>query len=597
VGEDGYLWLINYTGTTTTPGEEKVEEQQPLLLHSAAAVLQQLQEPWHPNVKFSPTGEEEEEEDAANDEEDEKEEAEREEDPEDEDKNNAREEKDNKVDKVDAGKANTTAAADSNNNKYKDLIRTSNLSDKLLVALTHLRLFKHDTRKKKKRNRQGESNGNNRRRDRAAEKVKALQHQQERLMQQQQQQQQKAAAADQKQQGEGPGREGDVGEFQIVGKPNNNKSNENDNHNDDDDDDDSIASAMLTPEHPYVRLVRTLNSVRALIPVVQAILRHPDAHSTIPVGKKKVTLKSNKKKQAPQWLLGKQVFDMSSVSSCHALQIQVQRVLESFLPLPVAASVYEPLEPPPSQEEKEEGVEHKNDSENSNLHDKDPSSANREEEEERFWKNQWLCHAWMPPDADTSITMPSPFEILKDYQKEDEEENSAEKQPASVPANKKGGSIQDNCRACDAKFFPSASSNGNIQKQDKKAATDKNQYDQAVRSLHRRLSHLLERDFPGARLSVYGSCLSNLSLKASDVDLSLWLPQADHAKKSFQNGNWPPEKYEREMTKLVRDVWRKLMYRKSEFADMICVTRARVPVVKGCYLKANNPHTADGSLQ
>jgi hypothetical protein len=122
-------------------------------------------------------------------------------------------------------------------------------------------------------------------------------------------------------------------------------------------------------------------------------------------------------------------------------------------------------------------------------------------------------------------------------------------------------------------------------------------YLQSVTRLHERLSFVLKQKFSTARLSIYGSCLSDLSLaKSSDVDLSLYFDYADNVRNSFELGKISVAKYEKDMKGLVYDVCRKLEPRRDEFTDMQPVARARVPVVKGRYLKADNPHAADGSL-
>jgi hypothetical protein len=61
----------------------------------------------------------------------------------------------------------------------------------------------------------------------------------------------------------------------------------------------------------------------------------------------------------------------------------------------------------------------------------------------------------------------------------------------------------------------------------------------SIDDVHRRVSHLLQGRFPRdkIRLSVYGSCLSNLSLgHNSDVDMSLYLHSIDYVQQAFETG-------------------------------------------------------------
>jgi hypothetical protein len=123
-------------------------------------------------------------------------------------------------------------------------------------------------------------------------------------------------------------------------------------------------------------------------------------------------------------------------------------------------------------------------------------------------------------------------------------------------------------------------------------------YQKAVNKLHQRLTKLLINRFPKARVSIYGSCLSNLSLgKGADVDLSLWIPEAENLQTAFQDGEVDANVYERDMKRFVYQACHKLKNLPSEFHGMQAITRARVPVIKGTYSFANNPYSADGSIK
>jgi hypothetical protein len=124
------------------------------------------------------------------------------------------------------------------------------------------------------------------------------------------------------------------------------------------------------------------------------------------------------------------------------------------------------------------------------------------------------------------------------------------------------------------------------------------QYEVAVAKLHQTISKLLKERFPDSRVSIYGSCLSNLSLgKGADVDLSLWLPRAAQLQSDFHDGKIEANVYERQMKTFVYQVFHKLSNRGQEFQKVMPVTRARVPVVSGLYKFAQNPYTIDGSIQ
>jgi hypothetical protein len=123
-------------------------------------------------------------------------------------------------------------------------------------------------------------------------------------------------------------------------------------------------------------------------------------------------------------------------------------------------------------------------------------------------------------------------------------------------------------------------------------------YLKAIKNVHARLTKLLTGRFPQARLSIYGSCLSDLSLgQASDVDLSLWIPEAARLKAGFEGGTISASTYERDMKRMVYAACRKLEQLPQEFRGMQPITRARVPVVKGTYTQAHNPHAPDGSIK
>lgn len=118
----------------------------------------------------------------------------------------------------------------------------------------------------------------------------------------------------------------------------------------------------------------------------------------------------------------------------------------------------------------------------------------------------------------------------------------------------------------------------------------------AVRRLKKRLDSVLTGRFRGCRLEVYGSCLSDLTIgKTSDVDISIHIPFLKEAKDQFERGCMTATNYERTLKNHVFALQRRL----ADFRDFFntqAVARARVPLVKGSYRFAKNPHTLDGSL-
>jgi DNA polymerase sigma len=140
-------------------------------------------------------------------------------------------------------------------------------------------------------------------------------------------------------------------------------------------------------------------------------------------------------------------------------------------------------------------------------------------------------------------------------------------------------------------------------------------YRNSVQILCNRLSRILSRQFKGSHLSVYGSCLSGLSLgHSSDVDLSLYIPAVEKLQERYKkdktiNG----VTFQKQMKRFVYRVYDCIQdenhhpfhgnrsnndnhHVKMEFKDMQAVPFARVPVVKGRYQYAGNPFTKDGSI-
>lgn len=127
------------------------------------------------------------------------------------------------------------------------------------------------------------------------------------------------------------------------------------------------------------------------------------------------------------------------------------------------------------------------------------------------------------------------------------------------------------------------------------------QYLLAIERLRQRVEYRIRlgkkgHEFDDAHLDVYGSCLSGLSLgKNADVDLSLSFSLGVKYKQEFDSGDMTAKKYSRHVKHCVFRIKSKLE-RSPEFTHIEAVPNARVPVIKGIYLEANNPHSEDGSL-
>ena len=239
------------------------------------------------------------------------------------------------------------------------------------------------------------------------------------------------------------------------------------------------------------------------------------------------------RKRAMCWVLGTKVFDVTSNNVFIKAARDAQTLLETFVPAKSANKVA-----------------------------KDPRGA------PDYWNQLWIQQIF---ERVSSLSTGNPLEILT----------------TGTVYNLKA--VESTAKSVDAKFLERKHSD----------SPDKHKrYLDAIDNVHARLTKLLTSRFPKARLSIYGSCLSDLSLgQASDVDLSLWIPEAAKLKAGFEGGTVSASKYERDMKRMVYTACRKLEHLPMEFRGMQPITRARVPVVKGTYTCAQNPHAPDGSIK
>lgn len=118
----------------------------------------------------------------------------------------------------------------------------------------------------------------------------------------------------------------------------------------------------------------------------------------------------------------------------------------------------------------------------------------------------------------------------------------------------------------------------------------------SIDTLQIKLSNAISRRFRGARLTVYGSCLSGLALEGShDVDVSVFIPELDELKQRFDKEAITGDEYGKKMKKIVFQV-RNALRNDSSFVELWAIAHCRVPVVKGIDCRAQNPYSFDGSL-
>lgn len=283
-------------------------------------------------------------------------------------------------------------------------------------------------------------------------------------------------------------------------------------------------------EPGLVRLVRTVNSIRAIFPFLLPILNHPRKFDN------KLQLKGaswNAKKRRPMcWLLGATRFDTTSKKLCQNSLRDVKVTLRAYIQVQLAEEISQ-----------------------------DPLGA------PNFWSKMWLQEV-------RKRSLPEIFNPLLLLTNNSKQETAE---------------IETVARQCDEHFLSTNSSENDtpIQKD----------YNYAINQVRDRILTKLQHMFPQVRISIYGSCLSNLSLgKGSDVDLSLWIPEVQELKDGFQEGHIDAGTYEREMKKFVYKVHRKLQNKGKEFRNLQPITRARVPVIKGTMLETGNPYSNDGSI-
>ena len=313
----------------------------------------------------------------------------------------------------------------------------------------------------------------------------------------------------------------------------------------DEEDESSSPGAQDPADNPWIHLASVLNSLRVVTPVVLRMVLHPRRNDGGLFIQGESIAPAEKKPKC--WLLGDHVFDICKVKSCKLLYRRLVEIFQLF-----------------------------------HVAEKDVTNASN------VWRTVLLeTMKEIAAQTGTTASGVSPNSRIK-------------VKPHSRPNCKFGrfhslddfsedkrAAVEELTHALDEKF--SLREDRNVEQH--------RLYQRAVTGLHAHVSKLIQHVFPRATLSIYGSCLSDLSLgKSSDVDISIYIEQAQQSKNAFENGSMPASKYERETKNTVYKVCRKLEGRRDEFRDIYPVCRARVPVVNGIYIKADNPYTADGSM-
>mmetsp|Transcript_62955 Transcript_62955/g.153304 ORF Transcript_62955/g.153304 Transcript_62955/m.153304 type:complete len:986 (-) Transcript_62955:93-3050(-) len=426
--------------------------------------------------------------------------------------------------------------------RYQHLVMGDNIPNGIQSALLDIECFRHRTLDVEVQGggEQGEIGGGNRKKKKTKKerrlerakrkemgKVGALAEQQKRLLKMQS----SSSSATPK--------EGN----NDVGSPhekNFEEEDEDDEDSEDDDDEEDMFDMQRSESYMLVRLVRTINSIRALFPFLLGMFNHPLRNDKdLVIGKAKY---DTKKRNSSCWLISTQVFAKTTNKNCMTCNTVVYKILDLHLGVEYATSLF-----------------------------KDWKCSS-----DHLWSSKWIQQIQKrscPP-------LLHPLEILLQQKGVDGEQKTEQEKKILLQAHALDEVIAAR-QQVDLDCGPDT----------------QRHYDRTVRQLHQRLEKILKSRFKGAHINLYGSCLSNLSLgKGSDVDLSLWIPEADRIKRGFREGRITANKYEREMKRLVYNVYHRLDDMHMEFTNMQAIARARIPVIKGTWINAGNPYRDDGSI-
>lgn len=291
-----------------------------------------------------------------------------------------------------------------------------------------------------------------------------------------------------------------------------------------------------------LRTVRTLNSMRAIFPLLLSMIHHErrqDEELEINADNGKLySLATKKAPKSQRWLFGDYVFDIRKVQNINKLEQHMLEIFRCFMP-----------------------------------------EAKLKDMKEAVWS-----------------------EILEDIVRKEQLEYTQEQSSFPLPqeiltvSGLSGEESQTRIQATAQKYDDQCLSF--LLPKHPNAQRDRERYQQCTKNLIEILNTLIGKRIRNCTLSVYGSCLSDLSLgKSSDVDISLMLPKISHAEERVVNGDLDATGYEKIVKRSCYDIFGILKSAQRQgFHDIECVPFARVPVVKGTFMHAGNPFTPDGSL-
>uniref|UniRef100_A0A7S4QEU5 PAP-associated domain-containing protein n=1 Tax=Ditylum brightwellii TaxID=49249 RepID=A0A7S4QEU5_9STRA len=340
----------------------------------------------------------------------------------------------------------------------------------------------------------------------------------------------------------------------------------NDIHNDDmqSEGDDNL----IDPLSPRQRVEISMNSLRYVLPLLIPIVRHPqrlDANIRMKDGEE---LRSGKNKKKPCWILGEHVYDKCTVNAFN----QLRKSVECF------ASLVDKMS------------EENGNPANCSLPPLDGCFLRR------LFGNRWKCPEELRIRS-LGIFLQHSFEhgSSPTIQEGGEETAQVHNDESSIACSAAEWYLTA-ARVCDESLvYPLVERRPHIR--------EKNE--EAIAKVHQRLTSVINTRYQDARLTIYGSCLSDLTLGgSSDVDISLHLPAAEKLKEDYHAGKIGAKKYESESKRFVYKIARAVEWNGSKrggncgarsFIDVQPVPRARVPVVKGKDIHAGCPFSSDGS--
>ena len=451
---------------------------------------------------------------------------------------------------------------------FQSLPRVDNAAEMMRTALTDIYLFQHRIRSKQQTKQKQQSTPNQRKENR---RLHALTTARDRLQQQLQTKEEQASS------NETPD------DDEEEENPHDSDASDQEKEQDEDDDDPDESNSNDDTRDPWMRLIRTVNSLAVLTPIVLHMLFHPQRNNRdLRIGKVSIVAnhKQNNKHNSKRrggggggvdkcWLIlegrGFDVCSQKSAKGCYGLLRDIYAAMGSF------------VRPPMSMTKQQQYY---------------PSSSFHPERDEAVFRQHW-------PTAVEELLQ----NLLQVADNQGFCTKSTPQHPLSSICQTNEGLTLEQAESIAQKLDET----WGLREETLSPAEVKRQadYEKAISNLQKRVFGLLrgrfrrKNDDDDIRLSVYGSCLSNLSLgRNSDVDLSLYLRSASQNLQAFESGEMGANRYDKDRKNTVYKICRALEQGsgRNEFTDMQPIAHARVPVVRGCYKAANNPFHAQGHM-